>query len=75
MKSALQQAMKQGARGIKVKVSGRLGGAEIARTEWYMEGRVPLHTFKSDISYALVEAHTTYGVIGVKVWICKKNKK
>ena len=59
------------AKGIKVEVSGRLGGAEIARSEWYREGRVPLHTFRADIDYALEEAHTTYGRIGIKVWICK----
>merc|ERR1712000_372499 len=57
--------------GIKIQVSGRLGGAEIARSEWYREGRVPLHTLRADIDYATYEAHTTYGVIGVKVWIFK----
>ena len=62
--------MRMGAEGIKVTVSGRLGGAEMSRTETFHEGRVPLHTLRSDIDYALVEAHTTYGVIGVKVWIC-----
>jgi small subunit ribosomal protein S3 len=71
MKRAVQNAMRQGAKGIKVQVSGRLGGAEIARTEWYREGRVPLHTLRADIDYATHEAHTTYGVIGVKVWIFK----
>ena len=71
MKRVVQNAMRQGAEGIKVKVSGRLGGAEIARTEWYREGRVPLHTLRADIDYATYEAHTTYGVIGVKVWIFK----
>jgi len=60
-----------GALGIKVEVSGRLGGAEIARSEWYREGRVPLHTFRADIDYATSEALTTYGIIGVKVWIFK----
>ncbi|WP_097462396.1 30S ribosomal protein S3 [Mangrovitalea sediminis] len=71
MKRAVQNAMRQGAKGIKIQVSGRLGGAEIARTEWYREGRVPLHTLRADIDYATHEAHTTYGVIGVKVWIFK----
>lgn len=71
MKRAVQNAMRAGALGIKITVSGRLGGAEIARTEWYREGRVPLHTFRADIDYATGSAHTTYGVIGVKVWIFK----
>lgn len=71
MKRAVQNAMRIGAKGIKIQVSGRLGGAEIARTEWYREGRVPLHTLRADIDYATHEAHTTYGVIGVKVWIFK----
>lgn len=71
MKRAVVNAMRQGAKGIKVSVSGRLGGAEIARREWYKEGRVPLHTFKADIDYGLAEAKTTYGIIGVKVWIYK----
>ena len=71
MKRAVQNAMRIGAKGIKIQVSGRLGGAEIARTEWYREGRVPLHTLRADIDYATYEAHTTYGVIGVKVWIFK----
>lgn len=69
MKRAVQNAMKSGAEGIRVQVSGRLGGAEIARTEWYREGRVPLHTLRADIDYASVRAETTYGTIGVKVWI------
>ncbi|MFK7968127.1 MAG: 30S ribosomal protein S3 [Rickettsiaceae bacterium] len=69
MKTAMQNSMKQGAKGVKVACSGRLGGAEIARTEWYREGRVPLHTLRADIDYSTSEAHTTYGVIGVKVWI------
>ena len=69
-KKAIQSTMRMGAEGIKVTVSGRLGGAEMSRTETFHEGRVPLHTLRSDIDYALVEAHTTYGVIGVKVWIC-----
>jgi small subunit ribosomal protein S3 len=63
--------MRVGAEGIKVKVGGRLNGAEIARSEWYREGRVPLHTLRADIDYGTAEAHTTYGVIGVKVWIFK----
>ena len=71
MKRVVQNAMRQGAQGIQVQVGGRLGGAEIARTEWYREGRVPLHTLRADIDYATYEAHTTYGVIGVKVWIFK----
>lgn len=71
MKRAVQNAMRVGAKGIRVQVSGRLGGAEIARTEWYREGRVPLHTLRADIDYSLSEAHTTYGVIGIKVWIFK----
>jgi len=71
MKRAVQNAIRQGAKGIKVQVSGRLGGAEIARTEWYREGRVPLHTLRADIDYATARAETTYGTIGVKVWIFK----
>ena len=71
MKRAVQNAMRAGAEGIRVQVSGRLGGAEIARTEWYREGRVPLHTLRADIDYSTYEAHTTYGVIGIKVWIFK----
>jgi len=71
MKRAVANTMRVGAEGIKVKVGGRLNGAEIARSEWYREGRVPLHTFRADIDYGLAEAHTTYGVIGVKVWIFK----
>jgi small subunit ribosomal protein S3 len=71
MKRAVQNAMRVGAKGIKVQVSGRLGGAEIARAEWYREGRVPLHTLRADIDYATAEADTTYGIIGVKVWIFK----
>ena len=71
MKRVVQNAMRQGAEGIKVQVSGRLGGAEIARTEWYREGRVPLHTLRADIDYAIYEAKTTYGILGVKVWIFK----
>jgi small subunit ribosomal protein S3 len=71
MKRAVMSTMRSGALGVKVRVSGRLNGAEIARTEWYREGRVPLHTFRADIDYGLSEALTTYGVIGVKVWIFK----
>ncbi|MEL7106962.1 MAG: 30S ribosomal protein S3 [Pseudomonadota bacterium] len=71
MKRAVQNAMRMGALGIRVNVAGRLGGAEIARTEWYREGRVPLHTLRADIDYALAEAKTAYGIIGIKVWIFK----
>lgn len=71
MKRVVQNALRSGAQGIRIQVSGRLGGAEIARTEWYREGRVPLHTLRADIDYATYEARTTYGVIGVKVWIFK----
>lgn len=71
MKRAVGNAMRLGALGIKVSVSGRLNGAEIARTEWYREGRVPLHTLRADIDYATAEALTTYGIIGIKVWIFK----
>jgi len=69
MKRAVTNTMRLGAQGIKVKVSGRLNGAEIARSEWYREGRVPLHTFRADIDYGFSEAKTTYGIIGVKVWV------
>ncbi|GED23333.1 30S ribosomal protein S3 [Halomonas sabkhae] len=71
MKRSVQNAMRLGAGGIKVELSGRLGGAEIARNEWYREGRVPLHTLRADIDFATYEAQTTYGIIGVKVWIFK----
>ena len=71
MKRVMQNAIKGGAKGIKVSVSGRLGGAEMARTEWYLEGRVPLHTLRARIDYGFAEAHTTYGCVGVKVWIFK----
>lgn len=74
VKRAIQTTMRQGAKGIKVAVSGRLGGAEIARREWHKEGRVPLHTFRADIDYGTARAQTTYGVIGVKVWIYKGDK-
>lgn len=70
-KMAVASSIRMGAEGIKVQVAGRLGGAEMARTEFYKEGRIPLHTFRADIDYALTEAHTQYGRIGVKVWICK----
>ena len=69
MKKAVSSAMKFGAKGIRITCAGRLGGAEIARTEWYREGRVPLHTLRADIDYGQAEAHTTYGLIGVKCWI------
>lgn len=71
MKRAVASAMRFGAKGIRINVSGRLNGAEIARTEWYREGRVPLHTLRADLDYGLAEAKTTYGVVGVKVWIFK----
>lgn len=71
MKKAMQNAIKYGAKGVKVSCSGRLGGAEIARTEWYKEGSVPLHTLRCDIDYATANAYTTYGVIGIKVWVYK----
>ena len=71
MKRAVQNAMRAGAKGVKIQVGGRLGGAEIARTEWYREGRVPLHTLRADIDFANIEAQTTYGILGIKVWIFK----
>jgi len=71
MKKVIQGALKSGAKGIKVSVAGRLGGAEMARTEWYLEGRVPLHTLRAKIDYGFAEAQTTYGIVGVKVWIFK----
>ncbi|MCK4608636.1 MAG: 30S ribosomal protein S3 [Gammaproteobacteria bacterium] len=74
MKRAVQNTLRAGALGVKICVSGRLGGTEIARTEWCREGRVPLHTFRADIDYGLAEANTTYGVIGVKVWIFRSEK-
>jgi small subunit ribosomal protein S3 len=70
-KMSMASTMRLGAEGIKIKVSGRLGGAEMARTEGYKEGRTPLHTLRADIDYAIAEAHTSYGRIGVKVWICR----
>ena len=69
MKRAVQNAMRQGALGVKIRVAGRLGGAEIARAEWHKEGRVPLHTLRADVDYGLSEAKTTYGIIGVKAWV------
>ena len=81
IKRAAQNCTRQGALGVKVRVAGRLGGAEIARAEWHKEGRVPLQTLKADIDYGVAEANTTYGIIGVKVWIfrgevtSKKNKQ
>ncbi len=71
MKRAVQSSMKLGAKGVRIKVGGRLGGSEIARKEWHREGSVPLHTLRADIDYGFTEAKTTYGIIGVKVWICK----
>ena len=71
MRRVIQNAMRLGAEGIKVRVAGRLGGAEIARSEVYHEGRVPLHTLRADIDYATAEALTTYGILGIKVWIFK----
>jgi small subunit ribosomal protein S3 len=69
MRKSVESALRFGAKGIKVRVSGRLGGREIARAEWYLEGQLPLHTLRADIDYGFAESHTTYGVIGVKVWI------
>ena len=71
MKRSMQSAMSLGAKGVRINVSGRLGGAEIARMEWYREGRVPLHTLRADVDYGFTEAQTTYGIIGVKVWVFK----
>lgn len=71
IKMAIASTMRMGAEGIKIKISGRLNGAEMARSEMYKEGRIPLHTFRADIDYAVSEAHTTYGRLGIKVWICK----
>ena len=71
MKRAVQSAQRFGAEGVRIAVSGRLGGADIARTEWYREGRVPLHTLRADLDYGTAEALTTYGIIGVKIWIYK----
>lgn len=71
MKRAVQSSLRLGAKGIRINCAGRLGGAEIARTEWYREGRVPLHTLRADVDYGIAKAYTTYGVIGIKVWIYK----
>jgi small subunit ribosomal protein S3 len=71
MKKSVVSALRFGAKGIKIRVSGRLGGAEIARSEWYREGRVPLHTLRADIDYGTASSNTTYGIIGVKVWVYK----
>jgi len=71
IKMAIAGTMRMGAEGIKIKISGRLNGAEMARSEMYKDGRTPLHTFRADIDYALAEAHTTYGRLGIKVWICR----
>lgn len=69
MKRAIQSCMRMGGKGVRINISGRLNGAEIARTEWYREGRVPLHTLRADVDYCIAEANTTYGVLGVKVWV------
>ena len=69
MRKAVEESLRFGAQGIKVKVSGRLNGAEIARSEWHLQGQLPLHTLRSDVDYGFAEAHTTFGIIGVKVWI------
>jgi len=74
LKRAIKLAMDLGAEGIKVKVGGRLGGAEISRDEWYKEGKIPLHTLRANIDYGFAEAHTPAGLIGIKVWVCKKDK-
>ncbi len=74
MKRAVQGAMRMGAQGVRINCAGRLGGAEIARTEWYREGRVPLHTLRADVDYGFAEANTTYGIIGIKVWVFKGEK-
>ena len=74
MKKAIQSALRLGVKGVRINCSGRLSGAEIARMEWYREGQVPLHTLKANVDYALAEANTAYGVIGVKVWVCKEEE-
>jgi small subunit ribosomal protein S3 len=74
MRKAVEAAQRFGAKGIRVRCAGRLGGHEIARAEWYLEGRLPLHTLRADIQYGFAEARTTYGVIGVKCWIYKGEK-
>lgn len=75
MRKAVESAQRFGARGIKVRVGGRLGGAEIARSEWYLEGQLPLHTLRADLDYGFTEARTTYGVIGIKVWIYRGEER
>jgi small subunit ribosomal protein S3 len=75
MKKAIQTTMEMGAEGIKLRCAGRLGGAEISRAEWYREGKIPLHTLRTPIDYGFAEARTTYGIIGVKCWVCKKQEK
>jgi small subunit ribosomal protein S3 len=75
MRKAVESAQRFGAKGVKVRVAGRLGGAEIARSEWYLEGQLPLHTLRADIDYGFTEAQTTYGVIGIKVWIYRGEKR
>jgi small subunit ribosomal protein S3 len=74
MKKAIQTTMDFGAEGVKIRCAGRLGGAEISRAEWYREGKIPLHTLRTPIDYGFAEAKTTYGVIGVKCWLCKKQE-
>ena len=74
LKRAIKLAMDLGAEGIKIKVAGRLGGAELSRSEWYKEGKIPLHTLRANIDYGFTEAHTTAGLIGIKVWVCKKDE-
>jgi len=74
MKKAIQSALRLGVKGVRINCSGRLSGAEIARMEWYREGQVPLHTLKANVDYALAEANTAYGLIGVKVWVCKEEE-
>src|SRR5687767_10138194 len=74
MKKAIQTTMEMGAEGIKIRSAGRLGGAEISRAEWYREGKIPLHTLRTPIDYGFAEAHTTYGIIGIKCWLCKKQE-
>ena len=74
MKKAMQSALRLGAKGVRISCSGRLMGAEIARSEWYRDGRVPLHTIRADVDYAIHEANTAYGVIGTKVWVYHENE-
>src|SRR4051812_6272801 len=75
MKKAIQTTMEFGAEGVRIRCAGRLGGAEISRAEWYREGKIPLHTLRTPIDYGVTEAHTVYGTIGVKVWLCKKAER